>query len=219
MFMYDSHTAFVLFRKIPVPLVVLPSAPVLPALLALADERACSGADFVLAYVAGFEVETKIALAVNFHHYQKGWHPTATLGVFGAAAACARLMNLDAEKTACALALAASCALTFAAGARIALDPTLSPYRDAAVDEVVASVDRQLATLAPSVIPARSRASGVIEAWVIEAGWATRLSTPPSDSAREKTRTLSRNDRALSFDPRSSVIMPPKPLICRLASS
>lgn len=89
-----------------------PSAPVLPALLALADERSCSGADFVLAYVAGFEVETKIALAVNFHHYQKGWHPTATLGVFGAAAACARLMNLDAGKTACALALAAS----FAAG-------------------------------------------------------------------------------------------------------
>ena len=89
-----------------------PSAPVLPALLAMADERACTGADFVLAYVAGFEVETKVALAVNFHHYKKGWHPTATLGVFGAAAACARLMNLDAEKTACALALAAS----FAAG-------------------------------------------------------------------------------------------------------
>lgn len=89
-----------------------PSAPVLSALFPLAEERASSGADFVLAYVAGFEVETKIALAVNFHHYQKGWHPTATLGVFGAAAACARLMNLDAEKTASALALAAS----FAAG-------------------------------------------------------------------------------------------------------
>ncbi len=89
-----------------------PSAPVLSALLPLADEKAATGADFVLAYVAGFEVETKIALAVNFHHYQKGWHPTATLGVFGAAAACARLMKLDAEQTACALALAAS----FAAG-------------------------------------------------------------------------------------------------------
>jgi 2-methylcitrate dehydratase PrpD len=58
--------------------------------------------------VAGFEVETKIGLAVNFHHYMKGWHPTATLGTFGAAAACARLMNLDAAKTATALALAAS---------------------------------------------------------------------------------------------------------------
>jgi len=53
-------------------------------------------------------VECKLALAVNFHHYTKGWHPTATLGTFGAAAACARLMGLDAERTAVALSLAAS---------------------------------------------------------------------------------------------------------------
>ncbi len=85
-----------------------PSAPVLSALFALADELGSKGEDFVLAYVAGFEVETKIALAVNFHHYTKGWHPTATLGVFGAAAACAKLMGLDAQQTATALALAAS---------------------------------------------------------------------------------------------------------------
>jgi 2-methylcitrate dehydratase PrpD len=85
-----------------------PSAPVLSALWALAQERDCSGREFVVAYVAGFEAETKIALAVNFHHYQKGWHPTATLGVFGAAAACSRLMGLDAEHTATAFALAAS---------------------------------------------------------------------------------------------------------------
>jgi len=85
-----------------------PSAPVLSALLPLADESGADGRDFVTAYVAGFEVECKVALAVNFHHYQKGWHPTATLGVFGAAAACARLMGLDAQQTATALALAAS---------------------------------------------------------------------------------------------------------------
>lgn len=85
-----------------------PSVPVLSALLALADELGPSGRDFMVAYVAGFEVETKVALAVNFHHYQKGWHPTATLGVFGAAAACARLMQLDAPSTATALALAGS---------------------------------------------------------------------------------------------------------------
>ncbi len=89
-----------------------PSAPVLSALFPLADELGAGGRDFVLAYVAGFEVETKLALAVNFHHYTKGWHPTATLGTFGAAAACARLMGLDAQKTGVALALAAS----FAAG-------------------------------------------------------------------------------------------------------
>ena len=85
-----------------------PSVPVLSALFPLADELGVSGRDFVLAYIAGFEVETKIALAVNFHHYTKGWHPTATLGTFGAAAAAARLMGLDADKTSVALALAAS---------------------------------------------------------------------------------------------------------------
>ena len=85
-----------------------PSVPVLSALFPLADELGVSGRDFVLAYVAGFEVETKLALAVNFHHYTKGWHPTATLGIFGAAAGAARMMGLDAHKTAIALALAAS---------------------------------------------------------------------------------------------------------------
>ncbi len=85
-----------------------PSAPVLSALFPLADELGVSGRDFIVAYVAGFEVETKLALAVNFHHYTKGWHPTATLGIFGAAAAAARLMGLDAARTAVALALAAS---------------------------------------------------------------------------------------------------------------
>jgi len=85
-----------------------PSAPVLSALIPLAEHLDSSGRDFVAAYVAGFEAETKIALAVNFHHYTKGWHPTATLGTFGAAAACAHLLKLDAAATATALALAAS---------------------------------------------------------------------------------------------------------------
>jgi 2-methylcitrate dehydratase PrpD len=85
-----------------------PSVPLLSALFPLADDIGASGKDFIVAYVAGFEVETKLALAVNFHHYTKGWHPTATLGVFGAAAACAKLMRLDRARTATALALAAS---------------------------------------------------------------------------------------------------------------
>ena len=89
-----------------------PSAPVLSALFALADTLHVSGHDVLTAYVAGFETETRIARAVNFHHYEKGWHPTATLGTFGAAAACARLLGLPAEQVATALALAA----TFASG-------------------------------------------------------------------------------------------------------
>ena len=64
-----------------------PSAPILPALFALAEQNGASGREFIAAYVAGFETETKIALGVNFNHYTKGWHPTATLGIFGAAAA------------------------------------------------------------------------------------------------------------------------------------
>jgi len=100
-----------------------PSAPILPALFALADEVGASGRDFLTAYVTGFEVETKIALAVHFHHYMKGWHPTATLGGFGAAAACAKLMGLDDERTATALAIAAS----FASGIKANFGTMVKP--------------------------------------------------------------------------------------------
>jgi 2-methylcitrate dehydratase PrpD len=85
-----------------------PSAPILPAIFALADTRDCTGAAFIAAYVAGFETETRIARGVHFHHYEKGWHPTATLGVFGATAACCHLMRASAAQTAQALAIAAS---------------------------------------------------------------------------------------------------------------
>jgi 2-methylcitrate dehydratase PrpD len=87
-----------------------PSAPLLPAMFALADMEDCDGRAFLAAYVAGFETETRIARGVHFHHYEKGWHPTATLGVFGATASCCRLMGLDAAQTAQALAIAASLA-------------------------------------------------------------------------------------------------------------
>jgi 2-methylcitrate dehydratase PrpD len=85
-----------------------PSAPVLPALFALTGSRKIDGKDFIAAYVAGFETETRLARGVNFHHYEKGWHPTATLGTFGAAAASAHLLKLDVQQTATTLALAAS---------------------------------------------------------------------------------------------------------------
>src|SRR5215472_3968041 len=87
-----------------------PSAPILPALFALADERPTDGRAFITAYVAGFETECKLALGVNFHHYTKGWHATATLGVHGAAAAASHLLRLDAPRRATALAIASSLA-------------------------------------------------------------------------------------------------------------
>ncbi|MFM0298997.1 MmgE/PrpD family protein [Paraburkholderia sediminicola] len=91
-----------------------PSAPILPALFALADERHVSGRELLTAYVAAFEAQARLARAVNFHHYDKGWHPTATLGVFGACAGSARLLGLDAAQTASALSIAAS----FASGVK-----------------------------------------------------------------------------------------------------
>ncbi len=87
-----------------------PSSPILPALIGLAEERGASGREVLTAYVAGFEIETCLGRGVNFYHYEKGWHPTSTLGVFGAAAACAKLMGLGEEQTMRALALCASLA-------------------------------------------------------------------------------------------------------------
>ena len=87
-----------------------PSAPILPALFALADDIGASGRDFLAAYIAGFETESKVGMGVHFYHYTKGWHPTATLGVFGATAACAKLLKLSDDKTATALSIAASLA-------------------------------------------------------------------------------------------------------------
>ncbi|MCB1745333.1 MAG: MmgE/PrpD family protein [Gammaproteobacteria bacterium] len=85
-----------------------PSVPVFPAVLALAETLGCDGRSLLAAYVAGVELENRIALGVHFHHYEKGWHPTSTLGVFGAAGAAAHLLDLSREQSVNAIALAAS---------------------------------------------------------------------------------------------------------------
>ena len=85
-----------------------PSAPILPSVIAIGEKLGSTGRDALLAYVVGYETETRIARGVHFHHYEKGWHPTATLGVFGATAACGRLLDLDEETMATAFSLAVS---------------------------------------------------------------------------------------------------------------
>ncbi len=87
-----------------------PTAVILPAILAVGERLQASGRQVLEAYITGFEVEAKLAKLVNFEHYDKGWHPTATLGVFGATAACAKLMQLDEERTSMAVGMAASMA-------------------------------------------------------------------------------------------------------------
>lgn len=85
-----------------------PSTVLVPAILALGEETDASSEDLAVAYAAGFEVLVRLARGVNPAHYARGWHPTSTLGVFGAAAAAARLLCLDADRTAVALGVAAS---------------------------------------------------------------------------------------------------------------
>ena len=86
-----------------------PTVVMLPALLAVAEEET-NGADLAKAYLAGFEVIARLGEALNFEHYDAGWHSTATLGAPGAAAACSRLMGLSATETANAMSLAISAA-------------------------------------------------------------------------------------------------------------
>ena len=85
-----------------------PSVTLVPPLLALADEAGADGEDLVTAYAAGFETECALAAPVSPAHYEAGWHATATFGTFGATAAAARLLGLDAEATRRALCIAAS---------------------------------------------------------------------------------------------------------------
>ncbi|WP_051356875.1 MmgE/PrpD family protein [Azorhizobium doebereinerae] len=92
------------------PAITHASAVMVPALLALADERDLSLDDVLVPYVAGLEVQARLGLHANPGHYEAGWHATSTLGAIGAAAACARLLRLDAGATANALSLAASLA-------------------------------------------------------------------------------------------------------------
>src|SRR5271168_46012 len=83
-----------------------PSVAILPALLALAEEKKASGKAVIAAFVAGYETCCRIGMAMRPGHYTRGFHATGTVGAFGAAAACAHLLGLDAEATARALGIA-----------------------------------------------------------------------------------------------------------------
>ena len=87
---------------------VHPSAPVLPALLALAEWKGASGAELVHAFVVGVETECRVGLSVFPAHYMVGWHITGTAGVFGAAAAAGKLLGLNEQQMVWALGIAAT---------------------------------------------------------------------------------------------------------------
>ncbi|HEX4278055.1 MAG TPA: MmgE/PrpD family protein [Bryobacteraceae bacterium] len=88
--------------------IIHPAGPVVSAILALAEYRPVSGADFLNAMVLGIETECRIGNAVYPAHYDAGWHITGTTGVFGAAAAAGKLLGLSGQQMTWALSLAAA---------------------------------------------------------------------------------------------------------------
>ena len=82
------------------------SAAIIPALLALAEFREASGADFIAAFVAGYETACRIGTLVEPAHYANGFHATATIGSLGAAMACAHLLKLSPTQASHALGIA-----------------------------------------------------------------------------------------------------------------
>jgi 2-methylcitrate dehydratase PrpD len=85
-----------------------PSAVLVPAALAAAEDAGASGATLLDAYVVGFEIEARLGRAMNPAHYRRGWHCTSTIGVIGASAAAGRLFGLDVDAMTHAIAIAAS---------------------------------------------------------------------------------------------------------------
>jgi 2-methylcitrate dehydratase PrpD len=91
------------------PTVMHPAAPPAAAVLALAEQRGgVSGAALLHALILGIETGCRVGMGLMPTHYRRGWHITATCGIFSAAAACARLLGLEAQRTAWALGHAAT---------------------------------------------------------------------------------------------------------------
>jgi len=86
-----------------------PTAPIIPALISLGDALGASGRRILEAYVAGYEVTAKLVYSLRDSSHD-GWHAPSTVGSFGAAAGCARLLGLNAAQTEMALGVAASMA-------------------------------------------------------------------------------------------------------------
>lgn len=108
-----------------------PTIPALSATLAVAERLGASGAEFVEAFLTGFEVECKIAEAIDPEHYTRGFHTSGTIGTFGAAVCAARLLKLDRTALAHMLAIASS----LSAGIRVNFGSMTKPLHVARAAE------------------------------------------------------------------------------------
>ncbi|MCX5907955.1 MAG: MmgE/PrpD family protein [Deltaproteobacteria bacterium] len=118
--------------------IVHPSAPVIPAVLAIAEWQKLSGRRALEAFIAGYEIETRIGLGMGNKLYVRGWHATSIFGRFGAAAAAGRLLQLSLDQMTQALGLAG----TQAAGFRLVFGTMAKPFHPgkAAYDGVLSAI-------------------------------------------------------------------------------
>jgi len=75
-----------------------PSVCLAPAVIAVGEFMHSSGKDLITAFALGFEISTRIGAAIGLSHYEHGWHATATIGRFGAAAGAAKLLGLSPDE-------------------------------------------------------------------------------------------------------------------------
>ena len=137
-----------------------PSAPVIPAVLAVAEWKGLSGKSALEAFILGFEVETRIGIGMGPKHYDRGWHATSTFGRFGAAVAAGKLLGLSLEEMKQAMGLAG----TQAAGLRLVFGTMTKPFHPgkSAFDGVLSAILAQRGfTCAPNIIEGKK---GFVEA-------------------------------------------------------
>ncbi len=104
----DTHLKTIIHPAGPVASAVLALAEGLSASNAASGRPAITGRQLIDALVLGIDVSCRVGNAMYPDHYDRGWHITGSTGTLGAAAACARMLGLDAHKTAMALGIAAS---------------------------------------------------------------------------------------------------------------
>ena len=131
-----------------------PSAPVIPAVLAVAEWKGLSGKSALEAFLLGFEVETRIGMGLGPKHYERGWHNTSTYGRFGAAVAAGKLLGLSLGEMKQAMGLAG----TQAAGLRLVFGTMTKPFHPgkSAFDGVLSAILAQRGfTCAPNILEAK----------------------------------------------------------------
>jgi 2-methylcitrate dehydratase PrpD len=127
-----------------------PGAPLVPAVLAVAERDHLSGVGLITSLVMGYEVTIRIGEALGKEYYERGWHATSILGRFGAAAGAGKLLGLDPSRIECALGLAA----TQAGGLRDAFGTMAKSFHagKAAMDGLLSAVLAQRGFIGPADI-------------------------------------------------------------------